>query len=297
MELRDFPAFRMTDAARFGLTRWHVERAVQAGALVQLGVGVVAGARSMTADPVLAHIQRVRAAHLRTHGLTAASHGSAALIHGLSRLGRPSGRVRLTCDRGRGRYRRLDIDARLHVAGLPIEHVIFVHGVPVTTPARTVVDLSRTVSFRGGVVLADSALRAGTTQEDLRAVLGYCRRWPGRRRAVAVAEFASGLAESPLESVSRVLFAEGGLPTPELQASIFDGTTYVARVDFRWGRVIGEADGMVKYDDPTALRREKVRQMALEDLGFEVVRWTWDELWRTADIVLRRVERALARAA
>jgi hypothetical protein len=56
-----------------------------------------------------------------------------------------------------------------------------------------------------------------TTKEELTHVLDYCRRWPGRRKALQVADFASPKAESPLESVSRVLFHEHGLPTPELQ--------------------------------------------------------------------------------
>jgi hypothetical protein len=297
MELADLPAFLAADARIYGLTRTQVERAVEAGILVRLGTGVVAGARRMAGDRVTTHLQLVRAAQLRMRRLSAASHGSAALVHGLARLGQWSGRVRLTCDRDRGRYRRLDIEARLHVAGLPLQHVMTVDEVMVTTPARTVVDLSRNVTFRSGVVLADSALRAGTTVDELRAVLDYCRRWPGRRRAIAVVEFATGLSESPLESVSRVLFADAGLPTPELQAQIFDGTTFVARVDFRWGRVIGEADGMSKYDDPLVLRREKLRQMQLEDLGFQVVRWTWDEVWRRPEIVLERLRRAFRRAA
>lgn len=297
MDVTDFPAFLVSDAPRYGLSRWQVERALAAGALVRLGTGVVAGARAAATSRVDAHIQQIQAAQLRMRRFAAASHGSAAVLHGLARLGRPSGRVRLTCDRGRARYRRLDVDARLHVAGLPIEHLTTVHGVVVTTAARTVVDLSRTVTFRSGVVLADSALRAGTTAREFHAVLDYCRRWPGRRRALAIAEFASGLAESPLESVSRVVFAEAALPRPDLQASIYDGTTFVARVDFRWGRVIGEADGLAKYDDPLALRREKVRQMALEDLGFEVVRWTWNDIWRAPDRVVARVNRALQRVA
>ncbi len=297
MELADLPAFPIGDSRTYGLTRWQVDRAIRAGVLVQLGVGVAVGARRMSSDAVAEHVEQIRAAQLRMRRLAAASHGSAALLYGLARLGRPAGRVRLTCDRDRGRYRRLDLDARLHVAGLPPEHLTMVRDIPVTTVARTVIDLSRVVSFRSGVVLADSALRAGTTGQQLHGVLDYCKRWPGRRRALTVVAFASGLSESPLESVSRVVFAQAGVPAPELQVPIFDGTTFVGRVDFRWGRVIGEADGLAKYDDPMALRREKVRQMALEDLGFEVVRWTWDEIWRTPDVVLGRLYRAFRRAA
>lgn len=297
VELADLQAFLISEAPSHGLTRSQVERAVRSGSLVRLRDGVVAGARTMAATEVSIHIERVRAAQLRMRGTSAASHGSAALLHGLARLGRPSGQVRLTCDRGGGRYRRLAVDGRLHVAGLPAAHLTTVGGVRATTPARTVVDLARRSSFRGGVVLADSALRAGTTVDQLNEVLDFCRRWPGRRRALDVVRFASPLAESPLESVSRVLFAEARLPPPVLQAEVYDGTRFVARVDFRWGRVIGEADGLAKYDDPLALRREKVRQMALEDLGFEVVRWTWDEVWRRPELVLRRLDRAFRRAA
>jgi hypothetical protein len=217
------------------------------------------------------------------------------LLQQLSRLGRPSGAVRLT--RGGGRYRRLAIDARLHVAGLPPEHVTTCHAVLVTTAARTVVDLSRIVSFRSGVVVADSALANGCPREEIEAVLDYCQRWPGRRKAVQVAAFASPLAESPLESVSRVLFHDAGLPTPTLQHEIigYSGGRY--RVDFYWEEcgVVGEADGLVKYDDPDAGRREKVRELDLEDVGLEVVRWTWAQIWNTPEVVVAKVRRALER--
>jgi hypothetical protein len=40
---------------------------------------------------------------------------------------------------------------------------------------------------------------------------------------------------------------------------------------------------------------EKRREDALRDLGFQVVRWTWDELW-PFDEVVERIRRAFARA-
>lgn len=273
-----------------GLSRWTVEHAIADGVLVRLGNGAVVGVEAVD-DAVLAHAAAVRAAQLRMRGIAVASHGSAAYLLGLSRLGRFSGRVRLT--RGGGRYRRLDEEARLHVAGLPPDHVTVAHGVPVTTPARTVADLARMVSFRSGVVLADSALRLGERRDEMERVLDFCRRWPGRRRALLVMEFANPLAETPLESVSRVALREFGVPQPELQSVLDVGM--IVRVDFRWDRVVGEADGLLKYADASALRREKLREMALQDAGFEVVRWTWDEIWRTPEVVVRRLRRAFAR--
>jgi very-short-patch-repair endonuclease len=63
--------------------------------------------------------------------------------------------------------------------------------------------------------------------------------------------------------------------------------------------VIGEADGLLKYDDarPLSLRAEKLRQEALEARGYIVVRWTWDDIWRRPDWVVSRLRRAMAEGA
>ena len=59
--------------------------------------------------------------------------------------------------------------------------------------------------------------------------------------------------------------------------------------------VLGEADGRGKYTDPTVLYAEKTRQEALERAGWIVVRWTWDELARTPEVVVARIAAALER--
>jgi predicted transcriptional regulator of viral defense system len=91
-----------------------------------------------------------------------ASHESAAWIHGLDLLARPdpdpaAGGVTLTRPPGHNRSGRAGL--RIHSAALPAEHVTVKYGMPVTSPARTVVDLGRSLEFRAGVVAADSALR------------------------------------------------------------------------------------------------------------------------------------------
>ena len=79
---------------------------------------------------------------------------------------------------------------------------------------------------------------------------------------------------------------------------------FVARTDFAWPefRTLGEFDGRVKYQrlrrkDETieeAVIREKLREDALRDLGWQVVRWIWAELFRP-QIIRDRLERAFAR--
>jgi hypothetical protein len=294
VDIRKLPPIAATRAAQYGLTRVALAAALTRGDVVKVGKGVVVGADRITpTETAEMHAIRVAAALERMHGIAAASFGSAALLQNLARLGRPTSQVRLT--RGGGRYRRLDVGARLHVAGLPPEHVTTAMGVAVTTRPRTVIDLARRVTFRSGVVLADSAMRAGTTRQELDAVLGYCRRWPGRRKALRVADFASPLAETPLESVSRVLFHECAVPAPVLQHPVVGASGAAYRVDFYWEGfgVVGEADGLLKYDDPLAARREKVRELDIEDTGLEVVRWSWDQVWHTPDLVVAKVRRAL----
>ena len=59
----------------------------------------------------------------------------------------------------------------------------------------------------------------------------------GRRGIVRVRElleYADGRAESPMESEARLVFIDGGLPTPELQYEIVDRCGDLWRTDFAW---------------------------------------------------------------
>jgi len=90
------------------------------------------------------------------------------------------------------------------------------------------------------------------------------------------------------------------MPSPTLQKTVLDPDgAFVARVDFFWDEfgIVGEFDGMIKYDEggSDAVRREKRREDTLRDLGYEVVRWTWAELFGF-ERVRARFERAVARS-
>jgi hypothetical protein len=113
-------------------------------------------------------------------------------------------------------------------------------------------------------------------------------------------------SESAGESVSRVRIVTDGLPVPEPQVEIFtrDGV-FVARVDFCWKdrRTVGEFDGKIKYGRllkpgqriEEVVYEEKKREDAIRDLGWMVVRWTWDDLHRPG-VLHDRIRRAFARA-
>ena len=171
---------------------------------------------------------------------------------------------------------------------------------PVTSVARTVVDLARSSSFRSGVAVADSALHdKKTTDSELRAVVAGCSRWPGIGRARRVVEFSDARSESPFESIARVAFRDGGLPPPELQVWVGgDSLGVIGRADFLWRehRTIAEADGAVKYADPDRARKQLRRDADLREAGFEVVHFTWHELATAPHQVIDSVRAAFRRA-
>ncbi len=147
-------------------------------------------------------------------------------------------------------------------------------GLSLTTPARTVIDLARPLDFRAGVVAADSALHSKlATKEELRSVVAACRHRSGIGQAEAVVDFADPLAESPLESIARVVFQDCGLPAPILQAWLGGTAEPVGRVDFYWRRyrTVAEVDGAIKYADPSRARAQLRRDALLRADGYEVV--------------------------
>lgn len=83
-----------------------------------------------------------------------------------------------------------------------------------------------------------------------------------------------------------------------------DSGRFVARADFGWPklRTLGEFDGRSKYlrlrdkgeTIEEAVIREKLREDRLRDLGWQVVRWIWAELFRP-EVIAERLHRAFAR--
>ena len=173
--------------------------------------------------------------------------------------------------------------------GAPAEEVV-VHGLSVTPPARTVVDVARQGQLRDAVVAADYCLRHHLrTREALAAEVGAVLPGaPGRARAHTVVAVADGLSMSPGESWSRVVMFTLQLPRPRLQVSFADAEGHIGDVDFWWEGVVGEFDGRTKYRIPPGashdeagrvLWAEKKREDRLRRKA-RVARWVWADLMR-----------------
>lgn len=223
------------------------------------------------------------------------SHESSAIVRGWPTYDVPAA-VKVSRTRGQG-HKTADLHV-LRVGLRPVDRDV-VLGVPVTSGARTVVDLGRWLPFGPALVTADAALRAGVTRREMQDVLRHQWTWPRVRHAMSVVRWADARSESALESFTRSRFIVLGLPMPKLQQNVYGENGWVARTDYLWPvhAVAGEADGKVKYLTEE-LWAEKQRQDDIEDADLLVIRW----IWRTAHApddqfaarLLRKLELGLA---
>ena len=290
-----------------GITAGEIRSRVRSGSLVR----VRRGAYAPTADPepadasnaVRRHRLMLDATVLQLSPEWVVSHMSAALLHGLPTWNDQLARVQLTRGRPGGGKTRPDVLVR----GLPLEADQIVHlaGRKVTALPRTVLDLACLLPLTRSVAVGDAALRLGLDRIQLESVVAD----GARRTGIGRARIASGMldmrSESPGESASRVIFQLRGLPAPDLQYEVYaaDGRL-VGRCDAAWPelRTLGEFDGRTKYGrllrpgqrSEDVVYAEKLREDALRELGWEVVRWTWADL-RNSDELVRRIERAFER--
>lgn len=280
-----------------GLSTNDIQTKVRNGALTRLRRGFYTTAE--TASPELQHQRLIRASQPVVTDSNVISHISAGVLHGLPIPRKHLELVTMTrVTPGHGE--RSD---RLIVRRTPLAHdeVMVLDGIRVTTLARTVFDLARSLSFEWGVMACDAALRKGLEKADLHLAARRHPRLKGAPRARRVAAFGDARSESPAESLSRVQIVRAGLPQPELQHELFDSDgVFVARPDFFWPeqRLVGEVDGKGKYgsllrpgQDPVdAIMAKKRREESIRQLGYWVVRWDWDLAWRPEQLasMLRR---------
>ena len=175
-----------------------------------------------------------------------------------------------------------------------------VSGRLVTESAWTAIEVARDLKRPRALATLDAALRSATcTPPQLWAA---AERQAGRRGIVAVRNLiglANGLAESPMESRTRLLMVDGGLPEPALQYEIVDRRGRLWRLDFAWpaAKVAVEYDGADWHSDPDALRHDRQKRAALRDLDWTMITLVADDVLRMPGQTVRRIEAVLDRRA
>ena len=292
------------DALREGWSDGELDRLVRGGELTRLRRGAY-----VNSTLALAAAERHRLlieatlAGLRRDAVV--SHQSAAVLLGLPLWDVALDRVHVT----RTPPAWTDRSGVLcgHVARLRSDEIIDLHGILVTDPVRTALDLARSLRHEAAVVTLDAALHRGLlTHEMLRTRLFDIAGTPGSRSAARAVHAADGRSESVGESRSRVILARWKLAPSTLQFEVHSRSgAVVGRTDFAWEehRLVGEFDGRVKYgrllrpgqDAGDAVFAEKRREDAIRDERWGVVRWVWAELARPERLAAR-VRRAQERA-
>lgn len=273
--------FSTREAQADGITRARVARLAQAGLLVRLADGVYAAAEEFAAAaPWPAFALRTRA-FLRACGPQAVAAGrSAVALLGLPAMRDPPPLPLVHVPREAGRSSNNGY-GQVRAVPLPPEHCAVGNGCRLTSVARTVVDLGRTVPRADALVLADAAATSPQVMAAMKAVLVFQSGWPGSRAAAWVVEHADPYAESALETLGRLTFLENDLPVPVSNAWIDTGRRRY-RVDHlvpeRW--LVFEGDGSLKYDNRLDAGRvvaeQREREWQLRELGLEVVRYGWE---------------------
>lgn len=227
----------------------------------------------------------------------ALAHVSAARLWGAKWRQDPvSSDVWIACDvPGKPRYYP---GLRLLPSKLAAEDVTTLDGLPVTTPARTAVDLARHLEFEPAVVVVESLRHLyGIGDAALSAVLERSAGWPHIKRARRVIAFSSALSESPLESEARLAFRRADVPGYRQQAEFLDANGDRRRLDFLFGRRSGvETDGRIKYRTPEDLWEEKRRADALLEAGVHLLRLGAADLHGDPRALRRRIIEHMMRA-
>jgi very-short-patch-repair endonuclease len=173
---------------------------------------------------------------------------------------------------------------RRHVVILPADEQTTINAIPVTTAARTILDLAAISSIDRveGLIRQAEYLRL----DGSLSLPDLVERYPGRRgvRRVRTAlgrieALPAGRTRSRLEERFLSFLQRHGLPRPRLNDWIVVSERRF-QVDCHWpgtGQVV-ELDGWQAHGTRVAFRQDRTRDRVLRTAGYEVTRISWAQL-------------------
>jgi hypothetical protein len=268
-----------------GLSASAIDRRVRSGRLHLVHRGVYA-----VGHQVLGAVGRRWAAVLACGARAVLSHAAAAAAFDMRRSA--AGAIDVTVV-ATGRAKHAGI--RLHWRrALPTDEVTALDGLPITTPARTLLDLAATG-------LRDRRLEAAVDSAERRRLLDFAdirellARYPGRPGTpslkAVLARYQPGDTRSELEEIVVELCDAHGLPRPVDNCSI-EGKVR----DFCWprSRLVVEADSYSWHRSPSALDDDRERDVTLTLAGYRTLRFTWEQVTRRRSYVATAILRSVA---
>jgi hypothetical protein len=269
-----------------------LRRAAVRGDVVRIHRGAYISAEVWTTlDRRERYRRQVKAAGLASRSNPILCHYSAAALWGIPIIGDwpPFVDVLTTVAAGS----RRENGFRRHGVEIDPSDILESDGIRYTSFRRTLIDLARDTSFASAVAGLDWSLRSPARDEPARLRIADLQEYfdaqsfaRNRRRVHRALEFASPLAETPGESLSRVVIHELGFPAPQLQVRVENRDGLAGISDFGWEsiRLLGEFDGLVKYTRGMArpnesleqiVVREKIREDRMRAMNWGMTRWLW----------------------
>jgi very-short-patch-repair endonuclease len=277
---RQHGAISIAQLRAAGLGPHAVAARVDRGWLRRLHRGVYA------VGPVESALTGASAALLGAAGEAALSHRTAAVIWRLLPA-RPADPVDLTLLNAGGSKRR---GVRVHHAALTPPELRQRHGLRLTAPARTLLDLAATSPGEVEEALNEARILRLVTAKELASLLDRCPRHRGARALREAIGPGPDLTRSEAERRLLDLVWAAGLPAPRTNVRVAGH-----EVDLYWPRhnLVVEFDGWAYHSSRAAFERDRRRDADLQLAGLRVLRVTHRMLTRGRDALIARLAIAL----
>jgi hypothetical protein len=264
-------------------SRERLRRAVDSNAVARVTRGVYASAGIRRPSMLQAMFARLpRGAVL--------GYDTAAAMYGFGRRAGPDDPVHVIVPAMVARPRIHGVAC--HEAVLPVLDPIMLDGVPCVPAARCAVDMARGATRFGAIALLDAALRTGAcTPADLAEEVTRHEGLRGVRQARELIRIADPRPECAQESHLRLIIIDAGLPVPEPQAWVLDGSGRRAyRIDlaYRERKVGLEYDGR-SHLTLDRLNADRSRMNWLSARGWVMRYFTARDVYRTPGLVVAEV--------
>jgi very-short-patch-repair endonuclease len=257
--------------------------------------------------PLHRGVYAVGHAHLRPNGYRLAavlavgrgavlSHRDAAALHGLRSGG--GTRIDISTPQERRSTERIRVHGR---RTLDAQDVTTVEGIPVTTVARTLVDLAEVLAHQALTKVCSEAERQRCL--DVKSIEEALERRQGRRgpataklRAALrdLGDHGTTLTRSPLEDRLLPLLEAHDLPRPATNAHV-EG--WEADAVWHHQRLIVELDGWAWHNTRRTFQRDREKSNRWTTKGWVVLRFTHADVMRRPHEVAAQIAEQLSRAA
>lgn len=187
----------------------------------------------------------------------------------------------------------------LHEARLPTDELTTTRNIPVTTPARTLLDLAAVVGPEAleGAINEAEVLQL-SSPHSLSDLIDRHRGRPGIpaiQRILNAGSIGATITRNDFEDLFSALSDKAGLPRPVFNAPMEIAGSWI-KPDCMWrsARLIVELDGFETHGIRAVFESDRARDRALQVAGWRVARVTWRQLTERPEAVMSEVSALLS---